>query len=178
VRAAARRERRDEQSGDAARRLRLLQIVDDVGMARIEAARRGLVAVALLGHRQRDDPRLARGEPLPDALAVFAGEEHLANAADDAPANSVRALLDRRVQALLRHEAVADAGCAQADATDAERAARVRDRVVGEDRLVRAMERADAEMHDADAEPGRRVGRPCDAGRQMAETVEVEPGHR
>src|SRR6185312_11420058 len=96
-------------------------------------------------------------------------EQHFADAADDPTANPLRALADRRIQAVLRRHPVANARRAQAHATDAPAAAGMRERIVGVDSLMRAMKGADAEMNDADAGIADRVSRRCDVGRQAIE---------
>ena len=51
------RQRGDQESDGRARRVRILQVMNDVGMAFVQIAGLRRVAVALLGDRQRDDAR-------------------------------------------------------------------------------------------------------------------------
>ena len=59
-RRAAARQRLDEKARRAHRRVGIGEVVADVGMAVVELARRRVVAIALLGDRQRDDADVAR----------------------------------------------------------------------------------------------------------------------
>src|SRR5690349_24872942 len=146
-------------------------------MLRIEPPRRRLVAITFLRHRQRDDLRLARRQAPPYALALLLLEQHLTHAADDAPARALRTLLDRRVETVLRRHTVAHARRAQAHAADAPCAAALRERVVGVDRLVCAMKRADAEMDDADADVADCISRTGDVGWKPVQRGKIEPRH-
>ncbi len=108
--------------------------------------------VAALGHRQRHDPRRRVGELLDHRLGVVGREHVLRDRADDARVERpVGVLLDQGVLAVLLAHDVAHllVGRHHPDAADApvERLALVHEAVV-EQRLVRAVEAADAEVHD------------------------------
>ena len=173
---APQRERARQQSDDADRGLRRCQIAHDVRMLEVQRAARGIVAVAFLGDGQRDDLRRGIGEPRVDTCALVAEEQNLAHAADDAPPHAGAALLDGRVQPVLRRHPVAHVRAAQAHAADAPRAAGRGDRVVGVDRLMGAMKRADAEVDDAHRQTRRVVRRSRDRRRQRGRVWDAPGG--
>ena len=72
-------------------------------------------------------------------------------------------------------QAVARRGAAQADAGDAERRERDAERVLGEERLMGAMERAETEVDDADRQPGAIVAWSPDLARQPVEVRRRQP---
>ncbi len=177
MRAPALRERGGKQARHAVGIVGLRQIADDLRMAEVEPTGRGLVAIALFGDRERHDPRLARRKSLPDPGVLRFLKQHFAHAADDTPPHARGALLDRGVQAILWRQPIAHVRRAQAHTANAPVATGVRDGVVGVDRLMRAMERADAEMDDARGERVDRIPRSRDAGRQARERMGIEPIH-
>src|SRR5437773_8680119 len=106
------------------------------------------------------------------SITTFGAEEqNFAHAADDAALDARGTFLDGRIQTVLRHQPIADVGTAQAHTADPPRPALVRERVVGVDRLVRAMKSADPEMNDANADTARIVDRTRDAGRDPFERL-------
>ena len=68
------RQRGDEKSDGRARRVRILQVMNDVGMALVQVAGLRRVAVALLGHRQRDDARGRVGQARDQRGGLLAGD--------------------------------------------------------------------------------------------------------
>jgi len=113
---------------------------------------------------------LAAGvEPLSHLVARIRQEQDLADTADDTPPHTCRTLLDRRVQAVLRHHPVAHVRRAQAHAADAPRAGHLAKRIVGVHRLVRAMECTNAHVDDTDAQRIDRIRRPRDRSRHAVE---------
>ena len=84
----------------------------------------------------------------------------------------VRAVvLDQGVEAILRPERVTHGRTAQARPADRPGSGRHRERTLGQDRLVRTMEGAEAQMDDADVGVERRVGRPSHLGRDVPKSV-------
>ena len=123
------------------------------GCAKIELPGRRIVAVALLGDGQRHDVHGGIGDAREHAVALGAEKQRLAHRADHARTRPRRALLEHRVEAILRRERVRRARRLEAHAADAP--VRIaREHAVGVDRLVRAVERAEPEMDDADATRG------------------------
>src|SRR5207245_10815674 len=99
-----------------------------------------------------------------NAVAVLAEEQDFDHAADDAPAQTFRALLNAGVQPILRRKPVAHVRRAQAHPTDAPRPLRLCQRIIGVNARLRTMKRADAEMDDADVYQPLRVctrAEPC-----------------
>ena len=122
-----------------------------------ELAGRVVEVVAALGHGQRHDPRLRRGELLEHRLGVVGRVQVLDDRADRPRVpRAVGVLDDQRVAAVLLAQDVAHlrVGLHHADPADApvERLALVHEAVVVH-RHVRAVEAADAEVHH----PGRHV---------------------
>ena len=160
---APRAQRRDEHRDGRNRRLRALAVRDDVRMCQVQGSGRGIVAVALLGHRERDDLRGRRAEALEHCAHVAARGQHRVDRGDHAILGALgRARVDGE-QPVLRIELLRDRVAAQRDARDPPVAAPLREHGVRVDGLMRAMERAGAEVHDADAVSARIVGRAPDA---------------
>ena len=113
-------------------------------------------AVALLGDRERDDARVARREARERRVGVRRAHQQLANRADDARARR-GAELHQRVQALLRRQRIAQAGALERQRGDRPALVGVQQRV-DVVRLVRAMKRARADVHDAEARGAAVVG--------------------
>ena len=133
------------------------EIVDDVGMREIERAGRGVVAVALLGHGQRDDVDARIGDAPHQRRRVGSGEERLAHRADHAQRDAILRARDHAVKPVLGRERRGGARRLHRNAEDAP--ARIgRQHAVGEHRLMRAVECAEAQVDDADADRTRIVG--------------------
>ena len=174
---AARVERRNDQSHRAQWSRGIGKIVHDIRMREVEPAARRVVTVALLGHGQGDDVGRRCVQSRGNAVAVRAEEQDFAHAADDAPAQTFRALLDAGVQPILRRKSVAHVRRAQAHPTDAPGPLHPRQGIIGVDGRLRAMKRADAEMDDADGDQPRIVRRRGDRRRQVAQRGERQPCH-
>jgi hypothetical protein len=125
--------------------------VHDVAVLRIELARDVRDVVAALGDGEGHDPRRLGGHPLDRRLRVVRGEQVVGDRADHAAVVALRAALDQRVQPVLGAERVAHppVGGQHAEAADPPFARSRRQQAVVEHRLVRAVERADADVHDA-----------------------------
>ena len=131
----------------------------DIGMGEVELAGRRIVAVALLGDRQGDDPRRRGRDPGEQGSSLLGRQQRLADDADHARPLVRPVVLDQRVEAVLRPERVAHGRAAQARPADRPGSRRHGERALGEDRLVRAVEGAEAEVDDADV--GIERGRPA-----------------
>ena len=147
----------DEEARGRARRGRVREVVDDVGMGAVEAAGGRVVAVALLGDGQADDADGWVGHAGDDGLGVLEGDEHVLDHVDDLRGLAVGAELEGGVGEALRREAVALVGADEADADDAPVAAGGAHRLGDVEGAVGAEEGAEAEVDDADA--GARAGR-------------------
>ena len=125
------------------------------------------MAIALLRHREADDAhgRIAHGAE--QRLRILGRDEEAAQRADDAQALAVAGAYRERVEAVLRRERVARLRRAQARAADRPVALAGGEPVVDVDGLMGAVEGADAEMHDADADGVEIVARTVDAGRKL-----------
>jgi hypothetical protein len=122
-------------------------------VVRVELTGRRMRVVAALGHRERDDPRGGRGQPLDDGRWVVRREQVVDERADDpVPDRAVGVLLDEGVQAVLRGEHLLHAAVVRqhADAADAPSARRAGgQQPVEVHRLMGTVEPADTEVHDA-----------------------------
>jgi hypothetical protein len=174
---AAAAQRLDDQAEDGARRRGALQVERDVLAARGEGAGDVVDQVAALGDRQRHDARRGRRHALDHRLRILRSEQHLDDRPDDARlVAAVGVAHDERVEPVLRAQRVAHAPVAGQDADPAdpevERRALVHEAVVVR-RLVRAMEAADADVHDARGDAAAVVRRACDPAAQAGEGPRV-----
>ena len=87
-------------------------------------------------------------------------------------------ILDQGVEAILRPERVAHGGAAQARAADRPGPRGDGERALGEDRLMRAVKRAEAEMDDADWGLECRRGRQSRAGCDLPESSTRKTVHQ
>ena len=101
-RAAALEARRD-QAERRLRRVRVLRVVDDVGMGRIEALRRRRNVIAALGHGQRDDADLRPRQRF-EHRADLERLDEVDHRAGHAGGRRAGLLLDDRRQPVLRLE--------------------------------------------------------------------------
>ncbi len=130
----------------------------------------GAVArVGLLGHGQRDHVDARVGDRLAQAVGLARGEQHVADRRDDRDRVLLRPALEDAEQPVLRAERVDRRRPPLRDAEDAPVAARALDRLGGVDGLVGAVERADAEVDDADGGPLGKPGRALPPSRRRAD---------
>src|SRR6185503_15416955 len=105
--------------------------------------------ISLLRYRHGDD----RGAGIAEAAAHFArtlaGDQELADRADDAQ-RRVRIELHQRIEAVLRRQRSTERGCLERDRADGARCIPL-EQPVEIERLVRAVECARPEVHRADA---------------------------
>ena len=162
------RQRGDEKSDGRARRARILQVMNDVGMMLVQVAGLRRVTVALLGDRQRDDARGRVGEA-GDQLPWFLGGDFACeNRADDPVIGARAGANSEGVEAVLRSEGIARFRTAQAGPDDSPIRRAICKEVVDHHRLVGPVERANPEMNDARRDARAVIGRTPDlAGEPM-----------
>ena len=166
-----------EPAEGRARRVPAREVGPDVGVVGVEIAGRRVVAVALLGDGEGDDPGRRCREPGEQGPALLGREQRLAEHPDHGRHLVHPVVLDHAVEAVLRPERVAHGGAAQARPADRPRSRRVRERALGQDRLVRAVEGAEAEVDDADLGVERGRGWQRHPGRDVGERAAREPIH-
>ena len=122
------------------------------GCATLRRAGRRIVAIALLRDGQRDDVDGRIGDAREQRGARSRrGTTSRARRRSRAPSSPRRALLEHRIEPVLRRERRAMARGVLRLTPQMPQRGSPRSIVVGVDRLVRAVERAEAEMDDADA---------------------------
>ena len=126
--------------------------------ASVDSAARQPV-IALLGHGQRHDPRRGRGQRRRHRVRIVRRNQHLAHRADQPQPLALGVAGRDRVEPVLRCELLVDLPRAQRHTGDRPVAVARRHRIVGIDRLMRAVERADAQMHDPARLLGARIAR-------------------
>jgi hypothetical protein len=174
----ARQDRERRQAGATPARERL----DEEAEGRRRPAGRGVRddPVAVARDRQRDQARARIGQRRQHRAALLGREQVAAQRADDARAVAVRAARDHRVEPVLRGQVAAELRAVQPDSDQAPGAGHALLRELVEvHRLVRAVERADADVHDGRHQRRARVRRHGDARRVDAEGpgVERRPAH-
>ena len=113
------RQRSHDEAGRRARRVKIVEIVHDIGMPLVEIAGLRRVAIALLGDRERDDANGGIGHPLDQCCRLFARDDAVEQRADDAMLGAFGGAHGDRVEMILRGEGVARLRTAQARADDA-----------------------------------------------------------
>ena len=93
--------------------------------------------------------RIGQGSNKP--VAFLRSDDHICNRTDDADIAAVCAVFDERIEAVLRAHLVAHIARTQRHAQDAPITDFCGHCIVGIGCLMRAMKRADTEMHDANA---------------------------
>ncbi|KAG1433353.1 hypothetical protein G6F57_022214 [Rhizopus arrhizus] len=114
---AAQRQPIDQNADRAARAVRVIEVVQDVGIIPAQVAGSGLVAVALLGHGQADDAGLRVGDPFQDGVGIFLGDHHAQHRTHHAQlfagfAVGSAVAQGQGVQAVLRRQRIAGGGAA------------------------------------------------------------------
>ena len=147
-------QRQRTQARRSPRDHRLRQIMIDAVPVRDDARQIGGAVrpppITLFGDGQRHDPRVGRGEAFGQPLGRSGGDDHLADRADQADGFALARPFGDGVEAVLRRHLVMHAARAQRGGRNRPIAVARRHRVVGIDRLMRAVERAQADMDDAD----------------------------
>ena len=150
-----------------------VEVGGDLEVVEAQAAGGAVARVALLGHGERDHVDAGVGDRLGEAVGLLRREQDVADGCDHRDRVLLRPALDDAEQALLRGERLDGRGTALGDAEDAPVAALPLDRLGRVDRLVRAVERADAEVDDADGGP---LGEPgARAAAEAAQRRGLEP---
>ena len=144
---------------------RIGEVGDDVWMRCIEVAC-GVAQIGLLGDRQRDDADTGIGQCIKQLCRIARRDQHRSDRADDAKFLAVAAALGERVEPVLRFERIVGRGALQRCADDAPVRLAGGKAVVDIGGLMRAVERADAEMHDARRDRGAVIARNRHRGRQ------------
>ena len=150
-----------DEAEHRARRVRRGGVGGDVGMPGVECARGRVDEIAALGDGQRDDADGRIGEPF-DGRGGVARHDVVDHRADDACRAVSGVLLDDGGQPVLRGQPVAPGPLALEDAGADDRPVAVHAAVeqrIEIDRLVRAVEIANAEMQDAGRQVGARIDR-------------------
>ncbi len=153
------------------------QVGDDPRIVEAQAAGGWLVAVALLADGQRDHVHRWVGDPPQQAIGVGPREAQLADGADDPQALAVSAALGQRVQPVLRRELLDDGGAPLGHSADPPVPTGGDDRVLGERRLVGAVEGSDPQVDDPHAQLARVDRRPqrCRHGVQSGQRQPARP---
>ena len=159
TRRAAPVQRLGQQAKHALRRVRRGQIGCHRRVLRVAALRGPVEAVGLFGDRQRDDPRRPGGHRGEHRLGVSGRADGVGDGADHPRPRALGALLDQGIEPVLRVQLFGSLRRAQRHPEDAPVAARGRQREVGQRRLMRLVEGAKPEMHDADPVVGGGVAR-------------------
>ena len=95
------------------------EVVNDIGVAFVELAGRGIVAVALLGDGERDDADRWIRHGFNELSALSVGVEHIEHRADDAALRAGCVANGQRVQEILRGQGIAGIRAAERGADDA-----------------------------------------------------------
>ncbi len=109
----------------------------------------GAAQIAFLGDGEADDMRAWRRDRIDHRLAVAGRDEHFLHRADQAEPRARGAARADGIEPVLRTQLRRDVARAQRHADDAPVAIARVHRIVGIDRLMRAVEGADADMDDA-----------------------------
>ena len=118
------------------------------GQHRIEAAI-GRAAIVLLGDRETDDPGVGRSNRDDHLVALLRCHQHLLHRTDQRHRRVIARSFGQRIKSVLRVHLIGHPGGPQRDNGDRPVLVSGVDRLVGIDRLVRVVERADAEVDDA-----------------------------
>jgi hypothetical protein len=125
------------------------EVVRDWSRAGVELARGGVDVIAAAGYGHRHQPRVRPRQDPQHRLGILRGHQAAAHGADDAGALTAWSALEHGVQAVLRRQRRPHAAAAQPHPDDAPVDGRAPlGEVVEVDRLVRAVEAADADVHD------------------------------
>ena len=148
-----------EKAEGGARRLGMGEVVPDIRIAFVQRPGGRIVMIAFLRHGQADDCDRWPAKRFDERRRVLRGDENVLQAADDTQRLRLCPQVER-VEVVLRLQCVARIGTAQARTDDAPAQVAACQHVIRIDRLMCAMKRADAEMHDAGAEGRAIVSRP------------------
>ena len=150
-----------------------LEVVHDVRMGLVQGTSRRVMAIALLGHGQGDDPRLRRAHRLEELLDLPRRDDHLPDRADDPERLAGLGAHREGIEPVLRIEGIVGVGTAQACGDDSP-ARIVAEDIVRIDGLMRPVEGPDAEMHDPGLYRLSIIGWTANAFRQIGKRVFVQ----
>ena len=122
----------------------------DVGMLHVQSAG-GIAAIAFFGDCQGNDMRRRARHRRDRCRRIVGRDQHIGDSPDDSESLALRGALNHGVEAILRHKLLAHTARAARDPHTAPVTAGSRQDIVKEDRLMRPVKRAYAQMHDADA---------------------------
>ncbi len=145
---AAAGQRLHDEAGGGNRVLRVLEIVDDVGVLLVELSGCGIVAIALFGDGQRDDADFGARHQVDEAVALLIGVDDFDHRTDDAQFCLPGIADCDGEESVLRSERLLCVGPAEAGADNAP-AGVFGQQIVDIDRHMGAVEGADPQMHNA-----------------------------
>ena len=177
-RGATRSEPGDQQPRHRPRTVERREILHDVGITCLQRSGCPIELVPLLGHRQRDEVRLGRCDRRDDGGRVLRRDEDVDDRADDLQTLVAAVTFDHRVQPVLWNELVADLRGSQRHADDPPAQITACERCLEDRRLMCAVERADAEMHDAGPDRRAVIGGADDVSGQPVERGLRQPHSR
>ncbi len=131
-----------------------------------------VVAVALLGDGQGHDRDRRIAQAPQQRFRILRRDQHLPDGADDLQAFAFGAAHRQGIKSILRRQRIAHRGRAQACADDAPAPVAGTEHGLGVHRLMRALERPDAEMDDAVRHGAAIVSRARDVARQPPSVAE------
>ncbi len=120
-------------------------------MTTVDTARCTVDAVALFRDRDRHDPGFRRQQRIKHRLPLGLETKRPGQGTDHAGLASGGTALDHGVKPVLRRQFLGGRLAAQADTDNAPVTTRGRQGIIGHDRLVGLVERAEADMHDTGA---------------------------
>jgi hypothetical protein len=161
--------RRHDESRRRSRRVRMSEVVNDIGMLFVEFAGLRRVTIALLGDGQRDDARGGIGHARDQTCRVGGRDDDLKHRADNPVLGAGAGTNGYRIEAVLRDEGVACVRTSQAGADDAPIRCAPSEKVVDHDRLVRPVKGPDSKMNDARPDTRAVVIRAADLAREPGE---------
>ena len=171
------RQRRHQIARRGLRLVQRCQIGGQLRIAFVERASRRVELISLLGHGQGDDMRFRRRQRRQQRIGLFRRDDHLLHRADHLRAIGHAIAHQHRVEPILRRHLVAHAGRSQRRGDDAPaQVARIQ-RLLEHHRLMRPVEGADAQMHDAAAHRPAVIARPRDIGRQRRQRCGRQAAH-
>eukprot|EP01022_Parablepharisma_sp_SALTPOND_P026956 TRINITY_DN652_c1_g5_i1.p1 TRINITY_DN652_c1_g5~~TRINITY_DN652_c1_g5_i1.p1 ORF type:complete len:870 (-),score=339.47 TRINITY_DN652_c1_g5_i1:20-2629(-) len=157
TRAAAAQQRMHDET-DGAARLGRAQVVFDIGMVQQQGAAGRVVAVTLFGDGQADDVAARIGHGIEHCLRRLGGDQRGQQGTGHLQAFALGVTDGHGVEMVLRGQGVTRVGGAQGDADDAPAQVAGGDGGFSVERLVGAMEGAQAQVDDARLQPAAVIG--------------------
>jgi hypothetical protein len=154
----------------------VLQIVPDVGMVLLQAPAGRVGTIGLFGDGQADDADTRIRHRADHGARILGGDQNGAKASDDARCRAGAVTLQRRIEPVLRHDAVALVRPLQADADHPPGARLGGEEILRIERLMRADEGPETEMDDAGIKPIAIVARALRSGARAGQGRGRQPG--